>query len=79
MTMDGNVMKMRAVASVDIPPPPATALKPGGYHVMLLDLKEPLAAGQTVPLTLTFEKAGAVDVPARVETMSVSDDRGTGK
>ena len=79
MTMDGNVMKMRAVASVDIPPHAATALKPGGYHVMLLDLKQPLAAGQTVPLTLTFEKAGAVDVPARVEPMSASDDRGTGK
>ena len=79
MTMDGNVMKMRAVASVDIPPHAATALKPGGYHVMLLDLKQPLAAGQTVPLTLTFEKAGAVEVPARVEPTSASDDRGTGK
>jgi copper(I)-binding protein len=67
MTMDGNVMKMRAIAAVDVPPHATTALKPGGYHVMLLDLKRPLAAGETIPLTLTFEKTGVVEVPMRVE------------
>jgi periplasmic copper chaperone A len=75
MTMDGNVMRMRAVGAVDIPPHAITALKPGGYHVMLLDLKRPLAAGETVPLSLTFEKAGTIDVTARVEAAT---DRSAG-
>ena len=79
MTMDGNVMRMRAVESVEIPPHGTTALKPGAYHVMLLDLKQPLTVGETVPLTLTFEKAGVVNVPARVEAAGSAGDRATGK
>ena len=72
MSMDGNVMRMRAVAAMDIPPHATTALKPNGYHVMLLDLKRSLAVGDTVPLTLTFEKAGFVEVPARVEAQGAA-------
>src|SRR5437868_13988738 len=64
MTMQGNVMRMRAVTAVDVPAHATTALKPGGYHIMLLDLKRPLAPGESVPLTLTFEKAGAIEVTA---------------
>jgi periplasmic copper chaperone A len=67
MTMEGNVMRMRAVAAVEIPARATTALKPGGYHVMLMDLKQPLVAGETLPLSLTFAKAGRIDVTARVE------------
>jgi len=67
MTMEGNMMRMRAVAAVDIPARATTALKPGGYHVMLMDLKRPLVVGETFPLTLTFAKAGKIDVTARVE------------
>jgi copper(I)-binding protein len=67
MTMEGNVMRMRAVAAVEIPAHATTALKPGGYHVMLMDLKQPLVAGETIPLSLTFAKAGRIDVTARVE------------
>jgi copper(I)-binding protein len=67
MTMEGNVMRMRAVAAVEIPSHATTALKPGGFHVMLMDLKQPLVAGGTLPLSLTFEKAGTIDVTARVE------------
>jgi periplasmic copper chaperone A len=69
MSMDGNVMRMRAVTALDIPPHATTALKPNGYHVMLLDLKRSLVVGDTVPLTLTFEKTGVVEVTARVEPL----------
>ena len=73
MRMEGNVMRMRAVAAVEIPARATTALKPGGYHVMLMDLKQPLVAGETLLLSLTFAKAGRIDVTARVE--SAESDR----
>lgn len=57
MAMQGEVMKMRAVPELELPAGKAVELKPGGYHVMLLDLKAPLAADSTVPLTLTFKDA----------------------
>ncbi|HMS26233.1 MAG TPA: copper chaperone PCu(A)C [Burkholderiaceae bacterium] len=55
MAMDKDVMKMRQIKGLDIVPGKAAELKPGGYHVMLMDLKQQLKAGDTVPLTLTFE------------------------
>lgn len=58
MKMEGDVMKMRAVPHLDLPAGRTTELKPGGYHIMLMDLKKPLAAGTSVPLTLTFRDAG---------------------
>ena len=67
MSMEGNMMRMRAVSALDIAPHATTTLKPGGYHLMLVDLKRPLAVGDTVPLSLTFEKAGTIEVAARVE------------
>jgi len=67
MTMDGNVMRMRAIAALDIPAGAAVTLGSSGYHVMLIDLARPLAAGSSVPLTLTFEKSGTLDVVADVE------------
>ena len=67
MTMDGNLMKMRAVQALDIPSGSTVSLGTGGYHVMLMGLHQPLAVGAEVPLTLVFEKAGALDVSARVE------------
>ncbi|HMO49088.1 MAG TPA: copper chaperone PCu(A)C [Rubrivivax sp.] len=57
MTMDGSVMKMRAVPALDLPAGKTVELKPGGYHVMLMDLKQELKAGDTVPLTLVVEGA----------------------
>ena len=71
MTMDGNVMRMRALPSLDIPPNASVTLGPGSYHVMLVGLSHPLAAGDKVPLTLTFEKAGKVDVSADVEAGAI--------
>ena len=62
MKMDGDVMKMRAVAGgLDLPAGKAVELKPGGYHVMLMDLKAALPKDSTVPLTLVFKDAKGVE------------------
>lgn len=67
MTMSGNLMKMRPAKAVEIAPGSTVTFGPGGYHVMLLELHRPLSPGADVPLTLTFEKAGPLDVAAHVE------------
>ena len=70
MTMDGNVMRMRAIAGLDIAPGATVTLGSAGNHVMLVGLVRPLVVGDRIPVTLTFEKAGAVDVTALVEAMT---------
>jgi len=67
MMDDKGVMRMRPVAGIDVAPGTPTRLQPGGFHIMLLGVRTPLIAGATIPLTLTFEKAGSVtlDVPVR--------------
>jgi len=56
MAMEGNVMKMRALpAGLDLPAGKAVDLKPGGYHVMLMDLKQQVKEGETVPVNLVIE------------------------
>lgn len=55
MVMDNNIMKMRQIPGLDIVPGRVLALKPGGYHVMLIDLKQQLKGGDMVPITLLFE------------------------
>ncbi len=56
MKMDGDVMKMRAVAGgLPLPAGQAVVLRPGGYHLMLMDLKSALAKDSKVPVTLTFK------------------------
>lgn len=68
MTMDGNIMRMRPVSGgLAIAPGGSVALKPGGYHLMLMGLKRPLKQGETVTITLRFAKAGEVPVRFRVE------------
>ena len=57
MKMEGDIMKMRAVPALELPAGKTVELKPGGYHVMLLDLKAPLPKDSTVPLTLVFQDA----------------------
>jgi len=64
---DGAVMRMREVSSIDVPAGGAATLAPGGLHIMLLELKQPLKTGETVPLTLEFEKAGKVDLTVPVQ------------
>lgn len=66
MSMDGNVMRMRRVDAIDVPAGATVELKPGGLHLMLMDLKAPLQAGGTIDLVLTFEKAGELRVPMTV-------------
>ena len=61
MKMEGDVMKMRAVAGLDLPAGQTVSLKPGGYHLMLMDLKAPLAKDSTVPVTLMFKDAKGVE------------------
>ena len=62
MKMEGDVMKMRALLSgLDLPAGKTVELKPGGYHVMLMDLKAPLAKDGIVPLTLVFKDAKGVE------------------
>jgi periplasmic copper chaperone A len=61
MKMNGDIMQMRAVSGVDLPAGKVVALQPGGFHVMLLDLKTALPKNATVPLTLLFKDAKGVE------------------
>jgi copper(I)-binding protein len=55
MRMEGNVMRMRTVPRLELPPGKTVELKPGGYHMMLVDLKRPLKKGDLVPIRLKVE------------------------
>lgn len=67
MTMANDVMKMRKVdGGLAVPAGQSVALKPGGYHLMFSGVKKPFEAGETVPVTLTFEKAGTVELEVPV-------------
>ena len=74
MTMDNNVMRMRQVPMLELPAGKAVELKPGGYHVMLMDLKQPMKTGESVPITLVFEdkdrKRLTVDIQAPVRALN---------
>jgi copper(I)-binding protein len=59
---EGDVMRMREVPAIDVPANGKATLAPGGLHVMLMELKAPLKAGDTAAITLVFEKAGRVEV-----------------
>jgi periplasmic copper chaperone A len=61
MKMEGDVMKMRPAGVIDLPVGKAFDLTPGGYHLMLQDLKQPLAKGSTVPVTLVFRNAKGME------------------
>jgi len=63
---DNGVMKMRDVAALPVAKGQPVSLSPGGHHIMLVHLKQALKEGDVVPLTLTFEKAGAVSTTAIV-------------
>ena len=69
MQMDGNIMRMREVGSLELKPAARVDMGPGdGYHIMLIDLKQALKSGQKIPLTLRFEKAGVVEISAIVDS-----------
>jgi len=73
MKMEGDVMKMKAIAGLELPAGKTVALEPGGYHVMMMDLKKELKAGETVPVTLVVEGAGnkreTIEVKATVRAL----------
>lgn len=79
MKMEGGVMKMNAIDRLPLPAGKAVDLKPGGYHVMLMDLTRPLKEGDTVPLTLTVvDPAGRtqkVDVRASVRALTAAPEQ----
>ena len=68
MAMEGNVMKMRQVKDIAVPANGAVELKPGGLHIMFMNIKAPLTAGESVPVKLKFAKAGEVEVKFPVNT-----------
>jgi copper(I)-binding protein len=64
--VDAADIQMQAVKAIELPPGVDVMLQPGGLHLMLIGLKDPLEKGETVPLTLTFERGGMVDITAEV-------------
>ena len=74
MRMEGNTMRMRGVEQLELPPGRGVELKPGGYHVMLMDLKAPLKKGETVPIRLKVRgKSGqtqSIEVKAEVRDVT---------
>ncbi|NDP48871.1 MAG: copper chaperone PCu(A)C [Sulfuriferula multivorans] len=72
MSMDGDVMRMREVKAIDLPKGKTVSLEPGGFHLMLMTLKKPIAAGDMIPLTLVVESGGkkqTVEVKAEARAM----------
>jgi hypothetical protein len=78
MSMDKNVMRMRAVPKLDLPAGKTVELRPGGYHVMLIDLKRPLKKGDSVPLKLKIENkdktVSTVEVKAEVREAAAAPE-----
>jgi copper(I)-binding protein len=76
MKMKNNVMEMRAIPKLELPAGQAVELKSGGYHVMLMDLKQTLKKGDTVPITLKFQgkdgKPQEVEVKAEVRELGAA-------
>ena len=72
MKMDGDVMRMRALKSVVLPKGQTVALEPGGFHLMLFNLKKPIVAGDMIPMTLVVESDGkkqSIEVKAEARGM----------
>jgi periplasmic copper chaperone A len=78
MEMKNNVMTMREAPKVDLPAGKQVRLAPGGFHIMLMDLKQPVKNGETVPLKLTIEypdkKREIVEVKAQVRGLGASQE-----
>jgi copper(I)-binding protein len=69
---DHGVAKMRSVAALPVEPGKPVSLGPGGYHIMLTGLKQPLRQGDEFPVTLTFDKAGPVTTTVTVRKAGTS-------
>lgn len=71
-----GVMKMRRVDGVKVTGGQSVTFRPGGYHLMLMDLKQPLKQGEKLPLTLVFEKAGEIGIEALVAAIGAAGPTG---
>lgn len=71
--MEGGQAEMQPVEAITIPAGGELSFEPGGYHVMLFDLTEPLVVGETIQLVLTFEEAGEVEVDAEIREFVEED------
>lgn len=78
-TEDNGVSRMREVETVDLAPGAKVVFKPGDMHVMIVGLRQPLTQGQTLPLTLQFEKAGKIELTVPIEGVGAMqhDDMGS--
>ena len=77
MKLEDNVMRMRAVTALDLPAGRPVELKPGGYHVMLMDLKQQMKEGEVVPVTLVIESGGrreTIEVKATVRAPTARNE-----
>ncbi|MEQ1696068.1 MAG: copper chaperone PCu(A)C [Hyphomicrobiaceae bacterium] len=74
MTMDGGVMKMSELSSgLEIAPGATVELKPGSYHVMFMDLKQPIKDSSIIKGSLIFKKAGTIEIEYAVEPLGAKD------
>lgn len=76
---DGGVMKMRHLHEVEVPAGGEVSFEPGGLHVMLIGLKQPLTAGESYPLTVELDGAGTIEVTVRITGMGTTDPSGHGE
>lgn len=71
MSMEDNVMKMRALENLEVKPGETIKMQPGsGPHIMLMGLQQTLKEGESVPVTLVFEKAGKIEVSVNVQALT---------
>lgn len=76
MSMENDMMVMKPAGDVEIPPHGTVELKPHGLHIMLMGLKQPLKEGETVPVTITFARAGSIVLEIKVEAIDGTGDGG---
>ena len=81
MKIEGDIMRMRAVPVLELPAGIAVELKPGGYHLMLMDLRQGLAVGSTVPVSLMLKdaKGGERRVEVRLPVLATAPSNGAAK
>ena len=79
MKMENNIMKMRALDYLDLAAGKLVELKPGGYHLMLMDLKKQIKAGDIIPLTLILEgkdkKRESIDIKLKARSFSGAENK----
>ena len=76
--MDGDVVRMRPVSAIEVAPGTPTVLRPGGHHIMLIDLRRTLKKGETFPVKLQFKNAGEIVVNVTVQSASARSMEGQG-